>query len=185
MSPSWSTAATARSPQPVARQITFTGRPATIVGGRVRVTAGPFTKAQTVPPCDVALISKPLLASVMGEGGRQCEVSGAADPVADVSAARPSAGRDQNGPRSNAVDEPQSKAAATQSSSTRPTMPRPRPRWRASSKTAGFDPVRPGGLAASVRIEVSRDLHAAGGLNGRLLHKEAASLLIPPKRAVS
>jgi len=47
--------------------------------------------------------------------------------------------------------------------------------------------LRPGAtgrLAASVRIEVSGDLHAAGGLNGRLLHKEAASLLITPKQGV-
>src|SRR5215813_9524816 len=42
---------------------------------------------------------------------------------------------------------------------------RPRPGWRASSKTAGFDPVRPGGVAASGRIEVGGDLHAKGGLN--------------------
>ena len=63
--------------------------------------------------------------------------------------------------------------------STRPTTPRPR--WRASSMTAGFDPMRPGGVAASGRIEVGGDLHAAGGLNVRLLHKEAASLLIAPK----
>jgi len=62
---------------------------------------------------------------------------------------------------------------------------RPRPGWRASSKTAGFDPVRPGGVAASGRIEVGGDLHAKGGLNGRLLHKEAASLLITSKQAVS
>jgi len=40
--------------------------------------------------------------------------------------------------------------------------------------------VRPGGVAALERIEVGGDLHA----NGRLLHKEAASLLITPKQAM-
>jgi 8-hydroxy-5-deazaflavin:NADPH oxidoreductase len=53
-------------------------------------------------------------------------------------------------------------------------------------KTAGFDPVRAGGVAASGRIEVGGDLHAAGGLNGRLVEKEeAASLVVTPEQAVS
>ena len=43
---------------------------------------------------------------------------------------------------------------------------------------AGFDPVRVGGVAACLRIEVGGDLHAFGGLNGRLIDRaEAESLL--------
>jgi 8-hydroxy-5-deazaflavin:NADPH oxidoreductase len=45
-------------------------------------------------------------------------------------------------------------------------------------RTAGFDPVRAGGIAASARIEVGGDLNPLGGLNGRLVdHDEAASLV--------
>jgi predicted dinucleotide-binding enzyme len=55
------------------------------------------------------------------------------------------------------------------------------------SKTAGFDPVRAGGVAASGRIEVGGDLHTAGGLNGRLAveKEEAASPIATPEQAVS
>ncbi len=43
---------------------------------------------------------------------------------------------------------------------------------------AGYDPVYAGGVDASLRIEVGGDLHAFGGLNGRLVdRKEAESLL--------
>lgn len=35
--------------------------------------------------------------------------------------------------------------------------------------TAGFDPVRAGGVGDSLRIEVFGDLHAMGGLDGKLL----------------
>ncbi|MFD8001778.1 NADPH-dependent F420 reductase [Streptomyces mirabilis] len=34
---------------------------------------------------------------------------------------------------------------------------------------AGFDPVKAGGVSASLRIEVFGDLHPMGGLNGKLL----------------
>lgn len=53
-------------------------------------------------------------------------------------------------------------------------------------RIAGFDPVRAGGVEACGRIEVGGDLHAFGGLNGRLLDQdEAASLVGPSKDAVS
>ena len=39
---------------------------------------------------------------------------------------------------------------------------------------AGFDPVRAGGLDATLRIEMFGDLHQYGGLNGRLLDLEGA-----------
>lgn len=49
-------------------------------------------------------------------------------------------------------------------------------------RTAGFEPVRAGGVAASIRIEVGGDLHAFGGLNGRMVNRdEAESLLSPAK----
>ena len=45
-------------------------------------------------------------------------------------------------------------------------------------RAAGFDPVRAGGVDACLRIEVGGDLHAFGGLNGRLIDRtEAESLL--------
>lgn len=45
-------------------------------------------------------------------------------------------------------------------------------------KAAGFEPVRAGGVDACLRIEVGGDLHAFGGLNGRLIDRtEAESLL--------
>lgn len=45
-------------------------------------------------------------------------------------------------------------------------------------RAAGFEPVRAGGVDASLRIEVGGDLHAFGGLNGRLIDRtEAESLL--------
>ena len=49
---------------------------------------------------------------------------------------------------------------------------------------AGFDPVRAGGVDASLRIEVGGDLHAFGGLNGRLIERaEAESMIGSPTRA--
>ena len=51
-------------------------------------------------------------------------------------------------------------------------------------RIAGFEPMAvAGGVRASGRIEVGGDLHAFGGLNGRLLHRgEAASLLRSSKQ---
>jgi len=43
---------------------------------------------------------------------------------------------------------------------------------------AGFDPVRAGGVATAGRIEVGGDLHPWGGLNGRLVDRDAAALLV-------
>ena len=51
-------------------------------------------------------------------------------------------------------------------------------------RAAGFEPVRAGGLDACLRIEVGGDLHAFGGLNGRLIDRtEAESLLGSSVRA--
>lgn len=48
----------------------------------------------------------------------------------------------------------------------------------------GFAPVRAGGVDACLRIEVGGDLHAFGGLNGRLIDRtEAESLLGSSMRA--
>ena len=47
-------------------------------------------------------------------------------------------------------------------------------------RTAGFDPVRAGGVRDSGRIEVGGDLHAFGGLSGRLVDQEEAASLIHP-----
>lgn len=51
-------------------------------------------------------------------------------------------------------------------------------------RAAGFEPVRAGGVDACLRIEVGGDLHAFGGLNGRLIDRtEAESLLGSSVRA--
>jgi 8-hydroxy-5-deazaflavin:NADPH oxidoreductase len=50
---------------------------------------------------------------------------------------------------------------------------------------AGFDPVRAGGLARAGRIEVGGDLHAWGGLNGRLIDLDEAALLVGPAERAS
>jgi predicted dinucleotide-binding enzyme len=51
-------------------------------------------------------------------------------------------------------------------------------------RTAGFEPVRAGGVSASGRIEVGGDLHVAGAL-GRLVTKdEAAALVSRPQNAL-
>jgi 8-hydroxy-5-deazaflavin:NADPH oxidoreductase len=50
---------------------------------------------------------------------------------------------------------------------------------------AGFDPVRAGGVTKSARIEVGGDLHAWGGLNGRLVNRDEAALLINPAERTS
>jgi predicted dinucleotide-binding enzyme len=42
-------------------------------------------------------------------------------------------------------------------------------------RVAGFDPVKAGGVRDSLRIEVGGDLHAFGGLNGRLIDKDEAA----------
>jgi predicted dinucleotide-binding enzyme len=44
--------------------------------------------------------------------------------------------------------------------------------------TAGFDPVKVGGVDASSRIEVFGDLHPLGGLNGRTLDRDEALQLL-------
>jgi hypothetical protein len=45
-------------------------------------------------------------------------------------------------------------------------------------KAAGFEPVRAGGVDACLRIEVGGDLHAFGGLNGRLIDRQEAESLV-------
>jgi 8-hydroxy-5-deazaflavin:NADPH oxidoreductase len=53
-------------------------------------------------------------------------------------------------------------------------------------RTAGFDPVGVGGVGECLRIEVGGDLHAFGGLNGRLVDREeAVSLIRQAKSGVS
>ena len=47
-------------------------------------------------------------------------------------------------------------------------------------RTAGFEPVPVGGVAASIRIEVGGDLHAFGGLNGRMVNRDEAKALLSP-----
>ncbi len=44
-------------------------------------------------------------------------------------------------------------------------------------RIAGFDPVGVGGVGESLRIEVGGDLHAFGGLDGRLVDQEEAASL--------
>jgi predicted dinucleotide-binding enzyme len=43
---------------------------------------------------------------------------------------------------------------------------------------AGFEPVKAGNLRDSLRIEVGGDLHAFGGLNGRVIDKQEAESLV-------
>jgi predicted dinucleotide-binding enzyme len=43
---------------------------------------------------------------------------------------------------------------------------------------AGFDPVKAGGVDASLRIEVLGDLHDMGGLEGRLVDSGEATTLV-------
>jgi len=45
-------------------------------------------------------------------------------------------------------------------------------------RIAGFDAVKAGGVRDSLRIEVGGDLHAFGGLNGRLVDKEEGASLV-------
>src|SRR5713101_1711415 len=52
-------------------------------------------------------------------------------------------------------------------------------------QTAGFDPVPAGGVAKAGRIEVGGDLHPYGGLNGRLVDRDEASLLVSPAERTS
>lgn len=52
-------------------------------------------------------------------------------------------------------------------------------------RIAGFDPARAGGVAKSARIEVGGDLHAWGGLNGRLVDRDEAALLVGPAERAS
>jgi len=49
---------------------------------------------------------------------------------------------------------------------------------------AGFDPVRAGGVGDSGRIEVGGDLHAFGGLNGRLVGADEAASSVRSAQAV-
>ena len=52
-------------------------------------------------------------------------------------------------------------------------------------RTAGFDPVRAGGVGASARIEVGGDLHPWGGLNGRLVDLDEAATLVGSSEQLS
>jgi 8-hydroxy-5-deazaflavin:NADPH oxidoreductase len=52
-------------------------------------------------------------------------------------------------------------------------------------RIAGFDPARAGGVAKAGRIEVGGDLHAWGGLNGRLIDVDEAALLVGPAEQAS
>src|SRR2546425_1176476 len=52
-------------------------------------------------------------------------------------------------------------------------------------RIAGFDPVPVGGVAKAGRIEVGGDLHPYGGLNGRLVDRDEASLLVTPAERTS
>ena len=52
-------------------------------------------------------------------------------------------------------------------------------------RIAGFDPVPAGGVAKAGRIEVGGDLHPYGGLNGRLVDRDEASLLVTPEGRTS
>ena len=52
-------------------------------------------------------------------------------------------------------------------------------------RVAGFDPVPAGGVAKAGRIEVGGDLHPYGGLNGRLVDRDEASLLVSPAERTS
>lgn len=51
-------------------------------------------------------------------------------------------------------------------------------------RIAGFDPVGVGGVGECLRIEVGGDLHAFGGLNGRLVDQEEAASLIRKSKSV-
>ena len=52
-------------------------------------------------------------------------------------------------------------------------------------RVAGFDPAPAGGVAKAGRIEVGGDLHAWGGLNGRLVDRDEAALLVGPAERTS
>jgi 8-hydroxy-5-deazaflavin:NADPH oxidoreductase len=52
-------------------------------------------------------------------------------------------------------------------------------------RVAGFDPAPAGGVAKAGRIEVGGDLHAWGGLNGRLVDRDEAALLVGPAERIS
>jgi predicted dinucleotide-binding enzyme len=45
-------------------------------------------------------------------------------------------------------------------------------------RIASFEPIKAGGVRDSLRIEVGGDLHAFGGLNGRLVDKDEAGALV-------
>jgi predicted dinucleotide-binding enzyme len=47
-------------------------------------------------------------------------------------------------------------------------------------RTAGFDPVKVGGVSEAARIEAGGDLSQAGGLNGRLLDADQARAALAP-----
>jgi predicted dinucleotide-binding enzyme len=49
----------------------------------------------------------------------------------------------------------------------------------------GFEPVRAGGVGDSLRIEIGGDLHALGGLNGRLVDREEAESLVTASKAAA
>jgi 8-hydroxy-5-deazaflavin:NADPH oxidoreductase len=50
-------------------------------------------------------------------------------------------------------------------------------------RIAGFGPVGVGGVAECLRIEVGGDLHAAGGLSGRLVDREEAESLVSKSKS--
>jgi predicted dinucleotide-binding enzyme len=50
-------------------------------------------------------------------------------------------------------------------------------------RTAGFEPLKAGGVRESLRIEVGGDLHPFGGLDGRLVDSDEAETLVAMTRA--
>lgn len=52
-------------------------------------------------------------------------------------------------------------------------------------RVAGFDPMLAGGVAKAGRIEVGGDLHPYGGLNGRLVDRDEAALVVGPVERTS
>ena len=52
-------------------------------------------------------------------------------------------------------------------------------------RVAGFDPAPAGGVAKAARIEVGGDLHPYGGLNGRLVDRDEAALVVGPAERTS
>jgi predicted dinucleotide-binding enzyme len=51
-------------------------------------------------------------------------------------------------------------------------------------RIAGFEPIKAGGVRDSLRIEVGGDLHAFGGLNGRLVDRLEAESLVRSSKPI-